>query len=161
MKIHLILLISLGLANITCTSQQKTEKNENNLTNFQKTQKIDKIELKEQTRGTNRIITFDSGSIITSLNENITKSELSSADWENIVKQANLIDLSKISTYESPTTGRFSDRALASTIIITSNGSTYQSSTFDAGIPPKELEGLYNVLQSKTGGMKKSKPKFR
>ncbi|KQT30885.1 hypothetical protein ASG22_19515 [Chryseobacterium sp. Leaf405] len=154
----LIILVSL---NLSCTPQQKTEKPENNLNNFQKKHKIDKIELKEQTRGTNRIITFNPGSISTSLNENITKSELLSSDWENIVKQVNLIDLSKISTYKAPTTGRYSDRALASTIIITSDGKTYQSSSFDAGIPPKELEGLYNLLQSKTGGMKKSKPKFR
>lgn len=161
MKKHLISLISLGLINITCISQQKTDKTENNLTNIQKKQKIDKIELKEQTRGTNRIFTFDQNSIITSLNENVTKSELSSSDWENIVKQASLIDLSKISSYESPTTGRFSDRALSSAIIIISDGKTYESNTFDAGIPPKELEGLYNALQSKTGGMKKTKPKFR
>jgi len=161
MKTPFILLISLSLLNITCTSQQKTEKNNNNLTNTEKKQKIDKIELKEQTRGTNRIITFNPGLISTSLNENITKSELLSSDWENIVKQVNLIDLSKISTYEAPTTGRYSDSALASTIIITSDGKTYQSSSFDAGIPPKELEGLYQLLQSKTGISKKTKPKLR
>ncbi|MFC3159528.1 hypothetical protein [Chryseobacterium arachidis] len=117
--------------------------------------------MREQTRGTNRIITFSSGSIITSLNENISKSELSSSDWENMVNQASLIDLLKMSSYNSPTTGRFSDRALSSTIIITSNGNTYESSAFDAGIPPKELDGLYQLLHGKAGIIKKAKPKFR
>lgn len=161
MKANTLLLISLSLVNITCISQQKTEKIENNSSTYQKTNEIDKIELKEQTRGTNRSITFDAGSIITSLNENISKSEISSSEWEDIVKQASLIDLSKIASHESPTTGRFSDRALASTIIITSNGKTYQSASFDAGIPPKELEGLYRLLKSKSGITKRGEPKLR
>jgi len=161
MKANTLLLISLSLVNITCISQQKTERSENNSSTYQKTNEIDKIELKEQTRGTNRSITFNYGSIITSLNENISKSELSSPEWENIVKQASLIDLSQIASYESPTTGRFSDRALASTIIITSNGKTYQSASFDAGIPPKELEGLYRLLKSKSGITKRGEPKLR
>lgn len=161
MKANTLLLISLSLVNITCISQQKTEKIENNSSTYQKTTEIDKIELKEQTRGTNRSITFDAGSIITSLNENISKSEISSSEWENIVKQASLIDLSKIASYESPTTGRFSDSALASTIIITSNGKNYQSASFDAGIPPKELEGLYRLLKSKSGITKRGEPKLR
>lgn len=161
MKKQLILLILFGLVNITCTSQQKTGNNSEKLSITQKKQKIDKIELKEQTRGTNRLFTFDPSSIITSLNDNVTKSELLSSEWENMVKQANLIDLSKIASYESPTTGRFSDKALASTIIITSDGKTYQSASFDAGIPPKELEGLYQLLQSKTGFSKKPKPRTR
>lgn len=161
MKANTLLLISLSLVNITCISQQKTERSENNSSTYQKTNEIDKIELKEQTRGTNRSITFNYGSIITSLNENISKSEISSSEWENIVKQASLIDLSKIASYESPTTGRFSDRALASTIIITSNGKTYQSASFDAGIPPKELEGLYRLLKSKSGITKRGEPKLR
>ncbi len=161
MKANTLLLISLSLVNITCISQQKTERSENNSSTYQKTNEIDKIELKEQTRGTNRSITFNYGSIITSLNENISKSEISSSEWENIVKQASLIDLSKIASYESPTTGRFSDRALASTIIITSNGKTYQSASFDAGIPPKELEELYRLLKSKSGITKRGESKLR
>lgn len=161
MKVHLILLAFISTVNITCISQKKTEKDDNNLNNIQKKYKIDKVELKEQTRGTNRVIIFKPNTITTSLNENISKSELSSSEWENIVKQASLIDLSKISSYESTTTGRFSDRALASTIIITSNGNNYESASFDAGIPPKELEGLYLLLQNKTRTIKKSNPRSR
>ncbi len=161
MKINLILLISLSLVTTTCTSQQKPEKSKNNLSSYQKTNEISKIELKEQTRGTNRSVTFNYGSIITSLNENISKSELSMLEWENIAKQASLINLSKISTYESPTTGRFSDRALASKIIITYGSKTYESSSFDEGIPPKELEGLYKLLKGKAGITKRDKLKLR
>ncbi|WP_142719819.1 hypothetical protein [Chryseobacterium rhizoplanae] len=72
---------------------------------------------------------------------------MSLSEWENISRQAEALNLSKISDLQSPTTGRYTDRALAATIIITSNGVTYTSATFDAGIPPKELEALYNTLQ--------------
>jgi len=60
------------------------------------------------------------------------------------------LDLTKISTYESSTTRRFSDGALASSITVTANGNTYNSAGFDAGIPPKELEGLYILLKGKS-----------
>lgn len=160
-KIIQTTLIIFLCTTVQCNTQEKIKKTDDHTVITQKKQKISRIELKEQTRGTNRSITFDAGSIITSLNENISKSEISSSEWEDIVKQASLIDLSKIASHESPTTGRFSDRALASTIIITSNGKNYQSASFDAGIPPKELEGLYRLLKSKSGITKRGEPKLR
>ncbi|RTZ46319.1 hypothetical protein EJ377_18340 [Chryseobacterium arthrosphaerae] len=42
------------------------------------------------------------------------------SEWNNIARQAEALDLSKISDLQSPTTGRFSDQALSSTFIITS-----------------------------------------
>lgn len=120
--------------------------NNSQLNNIER-KKIDKIELKEQTRGTNRSFTFNSDYLITVLNENTSNSKVFPSDWENIVKQINLIELSKISLFTAPTTGHYSDQALASTIIITSNGKTYQSVSFDAGNPPKELAPLYKILQ--------------
>lgn len=160
MKLQIILLILLSLININCTSQKKTEiKNKNSI--LKQIQQIEKIQLLEQTRGTNRIFTFQPNSLHISLNGTDTQQELSTADWENIVKQAILVDLSKISTYTSPTTGRYSDSALSSTVIITAAGKTYESSSFDAGIPPKELEGLYVLLRNKLGAVKTSAPKFR
>ncbi|MBB6369113.1 hypothetical protein [Chryseobacterium shigense] len=110
--------------------------------------KIEKIEVTEQTRGTNRLITFTPDSKITSVNGNVTTSILSAVNWENIVKNAEAIDLSKIASFQSPTEGRFGDRALYSSILITKGGKVYESSNFDAGNPPKELENLYNALFS-------------
>lgn len=162
MKKQLLLIFIFSiLFNISCTSQHKNESDKDKSTINNKKYKIEKIELTEQTRGTDRKITFVPGSVTTSLNGNNTTSKLTTTDWENIAKEADLIDLGKISSYESPTTGRFSDRALASTIIITSNGKEYTSAGFDAGIPPKELEALYKALRGKTDIIqKKAKPKF-
>jgi len=120
--------------------------------------KIEKIEIAEQTRGINRTIVYTSTSKTISNNGEQTSEKLPSAEWEKIVKQASIIDLSKISSFEAPTTGRFSDKALASTIIITSDGKTYESGSFDAGIPPKELEELYLLLKGKIQKFKSTVP---
>ncbi|WBV61892.1 hypothetical protein PFY12_07190 [Chryseobacterium camelliae] len=147
MKKHILLiLLNLCFFNFNCTSQQKQEKNTNNLEQTKK-QKLEKIELREQTRGTNKSFTLSSEALTVSLNENITNSKITLSEWENVEKEVNHIDLSKISSFAAPTTGHYSDQALASTILITSNGSTYQSSSFDSGNPPKELASLYKILQ--------------
>ncbi|OVE56958.1 hypothetical protein B0E34_11595 [Chryseobacterium mucoviscidosis] len=151
-------MVLFSLINCKCISQKK-ENNKNRVTSKNIT-KIEKIELREQTRGTNRLITFTKDVVTTYLNGNTSTSQITTTDWENISKQVNLLDLTKISTYESSTTRRFSDGALASSITVTANGNTYNSAGFDAGIPPKELEGLYILLKGKSKSVIKM-PKTR
>jgi hypothetical protein len=155
MKTTTIFLLISCILNIKCISQN----DRSGLTNHMQLGKyntvIERVELTEQTRGTNRIFTFEPLSSSISLNGNINKTELPPANWKNITEQASAIDLSKISTYVAPTTGRYSDSVLSSTIIITSGGKAYESSSFDAGIPPKELEGLYQLLRGKSQIIKK------
>ncbi len=155
MKINVIFLLICCLANIKCISQNNSTDTVNNSKINQRFGQIEKIELTERTRGTDRVFTFESASLNISLNGTTTLKELSKANWDEIIKQASLIDLSKISTYTAPTTGRYSDSALSSTIIITSAGKTYESASFDEGIPPKELEGLYLLLKGKSKIIKK------
>ncbi|PJJ68171.1 hypothetical protein [Chryseobacterium geocarposphaerae] len=138
-----IILSFLMIVVNSCSVQSHNNPQFNNI----ERKEIDKIELKEQTRGTNRSFVLNSEYLITVLNENTSKSKVSLSEWENIEKQINLIELSKISSLAAPTTGRYSDQALASTIIVISNGKTYQSSSFDAGNPPKELASLYKAIQ--------------
>ncbi|MFZ4929315.1 hypothetical protein [Chryseobacterium sp. Mn2064] len=148
MKTHFIIInIITILSTRSCLNQNKNITNSKNLTKITKQQKIEKIELTERTRGTNRSVVYTPNLIIATLNGDSTQTAMSLSEWENISKQAETLDLSKISDIKSPTTGRYSDRALATTIIITSNGVTYTSASFDSGIPPKELEALYNSLQ--------------
>lgn len=139
MKQSALLLFSFFIfLNTSCISQQKND-NKNNFS-------LLKIELKEQTRGTNRVITFTPNSKKTSLNGDIITSSLSTDEWRNITEQVSLIELSKVNSFSSPTTDRYSDNALASTITFFVDGKEYTSSTFDAGTPPKELENLYKAL---------------
>lgn len=125
-----------------CQSQKKDRNTSSN--NVEKN--IISIELTEQTRGTNRKITFKNSIITINVNGITKSSPILTPDWNNIVKETQLIDLEKLSTYTSPTTGRYSDAALSSTITITDEGKQYNSLDFDAGIPPKQLEALYKKL---------------
>ncbi|WP_347216302.1 hypothetical protein [Chryseobacterium sp.] len=139
--------IILVLSSIHCQHQSKNGSIEKNSTvNAQRT-KIEKIELTERTRGFHTIITLTPQSKITSFNGEENKYPLSSSEWESISQQAAAIDLSKISTLQAPTTGRHSDQAMIANLMITSNGTTYTSSDFDSGNPPKELEALYKKIQ--------------
>lgn len=154
------ILIFSTLFNISCTSQQKASIPENISTKNQKIQKIEKIELSEQTRGTNRIFTFTPTSKTVSINGESTRSNISLTEWEGLIAETSLISLSGISELESPTTARFTDAALSSTIQVVKDGETYTSSSFDAGRPPKQLESLYKKLQSNIGVVKKTRPKI-
>lgn len=137
-----ILLIFLTL---NCANQNKAE--EKDLINTVKQQKIEKIQLTEISRGIHRNSVFTSTYKTAVFNNDSTRIAMTPSEWENIAKEAEALDLSKISKLQSPTTGRYSDQALSSTLIITSGGTTYTSATFDSGNPPKELKALYNRLQ--------------
>jgi hypothetical protein len=141
-----IIIFSIAITG-SCSSQKNKENDQNKSVTANQSYDIEKIELTEQTRGTDRKITFIPKSITVLLNGNSKVSDLSDSNWKSIAKEASLIDLNKLASYQSSTTGRFSDRALSSTITITYKGKTFRSSGFDAGIPPKELEALYQLLK--------------
>lgn len=141
--------IILVLSSIHCQNQSKSGSTEKNLTINTQQAKIEKIELTEQTRGFHTTIILTPQSKTTSFNGEENKSPISPSEWKNISQQAAAIDLSKISTLEAPTSGRHSDQAMISTLIITSNGTTYTSANFDSGNPPKELKPLYDEFQRK------------
>lgn len=153
MKTYTIFLLLCCLINIKCISQNNSVESKNDTITNNENNQIEKIELREFTRGTNRVFIYKKDSLITNLNGVNSQSEISKSYWENIIREINLLNLSKIFTYESPTTKRFSDGALSSIITITSGDTTYDSSSFDAGIPPKELEGLYQLLKTSEKGL--------
>jgi len=160
MKIYITLFaMIINLIFVECGSQGTNER-KNNYPVTQNMQKIKKIEITEQSRGTNKTITFTQDSVLTTSNGIQTKSTMLSKDWNDILKQINTIDLSKIESFEAPTNERFSDKASACTIIIYSEGFTFSSKSFDKGFPPKELENLYMLLYPKSGIVKKPRPGF-
>lgn len=146
--------IILITSTICCANKNKKDNNEKKLTNTAKQQKIEKIQLTESTRGTNRNSIFTPINKITVLNGDSTKYTINPSEWDNISRQAEALDLSKISDLQSPTTDRYSDQALSATLIITSGGTTYTSASFDSGNPPKELEALYYTIRQPKGKKK-------
>ena len=108
---------------------------------------INKIALTERTRGTNRIFTIQNGKLENSTNGNMTSQSLTENEWLKISQLAEKIDTENISKLTAPTTKRYSDAALASTVIIYKDGKEYSSSGFDSGNPPTELKDLYTEIQ--------------
>lgn len=148
-KIVYIFIIPIFLS-VGCISNNKNQTSKSKVTKDASLGKVEKIELSEKTRGTNRLITFTPNSLSVDLNGNIQSSTFSSNDWKAINTEIELLDLSRISAYKAPTTDRFTDAALASIIKIYADGDIYESTTFDSGKPPTELESLYIKLQTRS-----------
>ncbi|MDR6372293.1 hypothetical protein J2795_003048 [Chryseobacterium bernardetii] len=147
MNIQLILFtIILATSATSCMHKNNNENNTSNIPSAVQQQKIEQIRLTERTRGFSRNIVFTPSSKESNINEEITNTKISSAEWTAISKLAQNIDLPKISELKAPTTGRHSDQAMIASIIITAGGKEYTSSDFDSGRPPKELEALYKAI---------------
>ncbi len=147
MNIQLILFnIILATSATSCMHKNNNDNNTSNTSSAVQQQKIEQIQLIERTRGFSRNIVFTPSSKESNINEEITTTKISPAEWQTVSRLAQTIDLSKISDLKAPTEGRHSDRAMIASIIITSNGKEYTSSDFDSGRPPKELEALYKII---------------
>lgn len=148
MNIQLIVfnIILTATTATSCMHKSNSENNPATITNSVQKQKIEQIKLTETTRGFSKSIVFTPLSKTTNTNEQVVNAKISPSEWNTVSKLAETLDLSKISGLRSPTTGRHSDQALASTIIISSHGTEYTSATFDSGYPPKELEALYHTI---------------
>jgi len=147
MNIQLILFnIILATSATSCMHKNNSGNNTADISSAVQQQKIERIQLTERTRGFSRNIVFTPSSKQSNINEEITTTKISPAEWQTVSRLAQTIDLSKISDLKAPTTGRHSDRAMIASIIITSNGKEYTSSDFDSGRPPKELEALYKII---------------
>lgn len=68
--------------------------------------------------------------------------------WEKLSSLLENIHLDSISTLKSPTEARFYDGASIGTLKIFKNDTVYESSSFDHGTPPKEIEALVKEILS-------------
>jgi heat shock protein HslJ len=79
--------------------------------------------------------------------EPITK-KCSKQEWNKLASLLNDIHLDSISGLKAPTEARFYDGASIGKLKIEMNNSTYESSSFDHGKPPKEIEALVKEILS-------------
>ncbi|QQV01962.1 MULTISPECIES: hypothetical protein [Chryseobacterium] len=132
MKSILILVAFIAFFCFSCTNQLK-----------QNQQMIDNITLSERTRGTQRVYTISSENLKIAINGEESDYKVSHAEWSKLAETASAINLEEISAYKAPTTKRFSDAALASTIKVSKENKEFESVSFDEGNPPTELKNLY------------------
>ena len=120
---------------LSCSAQEKNKK------------EVFKISYKAETRGSFIIIHFKDSSLVlksTSADKSVV---LSNAEVINIYNIVSKIKLSEIGDLIAPSNERYKDAALTGSFIILKNDTSYTSSNFDHGNPPKELQELYNILQ--------------
>lgn len=161
MKLKITIIASIiALVSVSCIPKKQIANSENVSTQKNDQIDIEKIELSEQTRGTRKLIIIKPEALDINLNGNKSTSKITTNDWQQIVEKVKQIDLEKLSTYPSHTTGRFSDAALASGISITAKGNVYRSVEFDSDQPPVELKSLYELVKKTTAGSQNVKDKL-
>ena len=120
---------------LSCSAQEKNKK------------EVFKISYKAETRGSFIIIHFKDSSLVLKSTSTDKSVVLSNAEVINIQNIASKIKLSEIGALIAPSNERYRDAALTGSFIILKNDTSYTSSNFDHGNPPKELQELYNILQ--------------
>lgn len=70
------------------------------------------------------------------------------ADWQNIIDLLKTIDIENIPNLKAPTEARFYDGAAMASLKINYNGKTYETTSFDHGHPPKNIEILVKEILS-------------
>ena len=66
--------------------------------------------------------------------------------WREIMTHIERTDLESLEKLEAPTGKRLYDAAAHATLLISVDSKTYRSSTFDHGFPPKDIEGICDIL---------------
>lgn len=148
MKPYNLFILTLVLSSIfiiSCESSKSAQSKSDNL--------LSKITLEKVTMGSNSSLEITKDEILNTSNTrdgmgDASKGVTDSKNWNKINSLISKLDLTQIDQWEGPTQARFYDGAKATTIIIESNGQTYNSQSFDEGEPPAELKELYNYLES-------------
>lgn len=104
----------------------------------QKNITVKQIEYFASTRGSSIQILVNADRII--YNDTIFK--ITPKKWNSLTSLVQKINIDKLNNLLAPTEFRFRDAALAAEIKITTLETTYTSSQFDHGNPPKEIKKL-------------------
>lgn len=151
---NFIVFASAMLLTVNCSAGNEVREKTNNDTILVSKTLVQRISLSERTRGTNRSFTISPAKVETNMNGTLTSKSLPADSWKMISDKIEQINLDEIKSYNSPTTKRYSDAALASVITIEKDGKTYSSSEFDSGNPPQQLRDLYMSIQNAAGTKK-------
>lgn len=110
------------------------------------------IEYVANTRGFYRKITIQNQMITVSKdrrgNDNAIAEKISDADWNVLVTAFQELDLDGIPNLKAPTEKRFYDGAAIANLKIIYKEKAYESTSFDHGFPPVEIEKLVNKINS-------------
>lgn len=106
------------------------------------------IHYKAITRGSSKTLTVLNDTLEYVFNQEKKSVVLSVENQKEILDLINAIELTKMNSFQSPSSKRASDRALHATLKIEKENKEYTSTTFDHGNPPTALKPLMDLLMS-------------
>ncbi len=131
----------------TGCSTTKTGAAANNAT--QKETSYVSFEYSAITRGSFKKVIVKQDSIISATGRDMqgaTAKKLSSADWNTLLAMLKKINLQNLPNVEVPSKKHQFDGALGATLQIITQGTAYQTPTFDHGNPPAEVKDLTDKI---------------
>lgn len=145
-----ITLLAATLVTFSSCNCQKKAAEKNNLisetTMKQETSPI--LEYEANTRGFYKKITAANQTIavIKERDGKPTTTKISNADWNELVTLYKSVNKEGLATLKAPSEKRFYDGAAIGSFRVITQESTFESSAFDAGNPPAEIEKIVNKL---------------
>jgi hypothetical protein len=146
MRYALLFQCVLSFSILACTAQNKELKDNTTIQKNQQNSTMKGVDFIIQSRGKSILYQIDSSQVIYTINGNAETQRTQQDWWQKLQKSVEKLSLEKINTYPAPSDNRFSDKTASAQIKIKTNLNVYSSVTFDEGIPPKELEDLYFLL---------------
>jgi hypothetical protein len=109
-----------------------------------------KIEYTANSRGlyNNTVIENKTVSVTNTRDGKPVSNSLTDAQWNTLIKEFQKVNLEEIPSLKAPTQKRFHDGAAMANLKIMYKGKTYESQTFDNGIPPEKIKNLVNTILS-------------
>jgi len=74
--------------------------------------------------------------------------DISEADWKELVQLFQEINLEELPNLKAPTEKRFYDGAAIANLKVTYKDKVYETNGFDHGFPPAEIERMVNKINS-------------
>jgi len=74
--------------------------------------------------------------------------KISDADWNALISEFNKVDLEGLPNLKAPTEKRFYDGAAIADLKITFKGKTFETTNFDHGFPPMEIQKVVEIVNS-------------
>jgi hypothetical protein len=134
----ILALVAIVVLGTTCDNKNKSDL-ENTV-----------IEYSANTRGFYQKIIISNRKLSVSKDRNGTEkpiaTAISDADWKELVTAFQTIELDNLATLKAPSKKRFHDGAAIADLKIVHQEKTYQSTSFDHGTPPKEIEKLVTKI---------------
>lgn len=72
--------------------------------------------------------------------------KISDADWNALIFEFNKVDLEGLPNLKAPTEKRFYDGAAIAGLKITFKGKTFETTNFDHGFPPMEIQKVVEIV---------------